>query len=311
MNSKKVNRIFMVIILVHVVVVVLLSIFHSVFTLEIVPNFILSQSMILVPALIGVLLSKENLIRLAGFHKIKISSVWMIILFTFLSMPLTIVVNAISMLFVDNTVAALSADVLELPFIVMLFIIGIFGPFSEELVFRGIFYQGYKRTGTAFHAMLLSALLFALMHMNINQAAYAFVIGLIVILLVEATGSIWSSILFHVVFNSEQVCMMYLYDKLMPGMGSIEEAQAMLTTDMLLMAISGYLLIAAITTTLAGCVLVWIAKNEKREEALRALWMGRKQKKENSDANGKMITVPLIIGIVLALSYMSLELILQ
>ena len=150
MNSKKVNRIFMVIILVHIVTVVLLSIFHSVFTLEIVPNFILSQSMILVPALIGVLLSKESLIQFAGFHKIKISSVLMIILFTFLSMPLTIVVNAISMLFVDNTVAALSSEVLELPFLVMLFIIGIFGPFSEELVFRGFFYQGYKRTGTAF-----------------------------------------------------------------------------------------------------------------------------------------------------------------
>ncbi len=310
MNSKKVNRIFMVIILVHIVAVVLLSVYQSVFTLEIVPNFILSQSMILVPALIGVLLSKENLFRFAGFRKIKVSSVLMIILFTFLSMPLTVVVNAISMLFVDNTVAALSSDVLELPFIVMLFIIGIFGPFSEELVFRGIIYQGYKRTGTAFQAMLLSALLFALMHMNINQAAYAFVIGLIVILLVEATGSIWSSILFHVVFNSEQVCMMYLYDKIMPGMGGIAEAQAMLTTDVLLMAISGYLMIAAVTTTLAGCVLAWIAKNEKREEALRSVWTSRKQKKENSDANGKMITVPLIIGIVLALSYMSLEFIL-
>ena len=309
MNSKKVNRIFMVIILVHIVAVVLLSVYQSVFTLEIVPNFILSQSMILVPALIGVLLSKENLFRLAGFRKIKVSSVLMIILFTFLSMPLTVVVNAISMLFVDNTVAALSSDVLELPFIVMLFIIGIFGPFSEELVFRGIIYQGYKRTGTAFQAMLLSALLFALMHMNINQAAYAFVIGLIVVLLVEATGSIWSSILFHVVFNSEQVCMMYLYDKIMPDMGGIAEAQAMLTTDVLLMAISGYLMIAAVTTTLAGCVLAWIAKNEKREEALRSVWTGRKQKKENSDANGKMVTVPLIIGIVLALSYMSLELI--
>ena len=234
----------------------------------------------------------------------------MILLFTFLAMPLTVLVNAISMLFVDNTVATLSGDVLELPFFVMLFIIGIFGPFSEELVFRGVIYQGYKRSGTAFQAMLLSALLFALMHMNFNQAAYAFVIGLMVILLVEATGSIWSSILFHMIFNSEQVCMMYLYDAITPGTDSLNAAQEVLTTDVLLMAISGYLIIAAITTTLAVCVLVWIAKNEKREEALRGIWTNRKQKKENSDANSKMITVPLIIGIVLALSYMSLELIL-
>lgn len=309
MNSKKVNRIFMTIILVHIAVVFLLTVLSPIFTLEIVPNFILSQSMILVPALIGVLLSKENLVQFARFRRIKISSVFMIILFTFLAMPLTVVINAISMLFVDNTVAAISGDVLELPFILMLFIIGIFGPFSEELVFRGVIYQGYKKSGTAFQAMILSALLFALMHMNINQAAYAFVIGLIMILLVEATGSIWSSVLFHVVFNSEQVCMMYLMD-LIPGMGSLQESQELLTTDMLLMAIGSYSMIAMVTTALAGCVLAWIAKNEKREEALRSLWTSRKQKKENSDVNSKMITVPLIIGIVLALSYMSLEIIL-
>lgn len=309
MNSKKVNRIFMTIILVHIAVVFLLTVLSPIFTLEIVPNFILSQSMILVPALIGVLLSKENLVQFARFRRIKISSVFMIILFTFLAMPLTVVINAISMLVVDNTVAAISGDVLELPFILMLFIIGIFGPFSEELVFRGVVYQGYKKSGTAFQAMILSALLFALMHMNINQAAYAFVIGLIMILLVEATGSIWSSVLFHVVFNSEQVCMMYLMD-LIPGMGSLQESQELLTTDMLLMAIGSYSMIAMVTTALAGCVLAWIAKNEKREEALRSLWTSRKQKKENSDVDSKMITVPLIIGIVLALSYMSLEIIL-
>lgn len=309
MNSKKVNRIFMAIILVHIAVVILLSVFSSVFTLKIVPNFIVSQSILLIPALTGVLLSRENLISFAGFRKIRISSVFMIILFTFLCMPLTVVVNAISMLFVDNTVAGISGDVLEVPFAVMLFIIGIFGPFSEELVFRGVIYQGYRKSGTAFCSMLLSALLFALMHMNFNQAAYAFVIGLIVILLVEATGSIWSSILFHVIFNSEQVCLMYLYDAI-PGVGDLQEAQSALTTDLLLSVISMYLLIAAAATTLAACVLAWIAKNEKREAALRGIWTDRKEKKENSDVNSKMVTVPLIIGIILALSYMSLELIL-
>lgn len=310
MNSKKVNWIFMSIILVHITVVLILSVFQYMFTLEIIPNFIISQSMILIPALAGVFLSKENPVQLAGFRKIRVSSVLMIILFTFLCMPLTIVINAISMLFVENTVAALSPQVLEQPFFVMLFFIGIFGPFCEEFVFRGIIYQGYRKTGTVFQAMILSALLFGLMHMNINQAAYAFVIGIIVILLVEATGSIWSSIVFHVIFNSEQVCVMYLVEKISAGTGAIEDAQEALSTDMLLMAISVYLIIAAVTTTLAGCVLVWIAKNEKREGVLRAIWTGRKQRKENSDINGRMITVPLIIGIVLALSYMSLELIL-
>ena len=188
MNSKKVNWIFLSVILMHFAVVAAISLLGQFFTwtLDIVPNFILSQGIILIPALLGVYVSKENLFQLAGFRKIKVSTVFKIFLFTFLSMPLTALINMISMLFVDNTVAAISGDVLEAPFLVMLFIIGIFGPFSEELVFRGIVYQGYRRSGTAFAAMLLSALLFALMHMNFNQAAYALVIGVMVVLLVEA-----------------------------------------------------------------------------------------------------------------------------
>lgn len=305
MNSKKVNRIFLAVVLLHIAVILLLTVFGSVFTLEIIPNLILGQLIILIPAIPGVLLAKENLIKLAGFHKIKISSAFMIILFTFLIMPLTVVINAISMFFVDNTVAAISGEILELPFIVMFLIMGIAGPFSEELVFRGIVYQGYKKSGTILQAMLLSALLFALMHMNFNQAAYAFVIGAIMVLMVEATGSIWSSILIHVVFNSQQVCMMYLSDSSFLGMNEMADVQAQITNEMLMLVISVYLIIAAVTTTLAGCVLVWIAKNEKREENLRAVWTTRKHKKE-----GKVVTIPLLIAIVISLFYMCLEVIL-
>lgn len=333
MNSKKVNWIFLSIILMHFAVVALITLLAWKYgiELEIVPNFLLSQGIILAPALLGVLLSKENLPGLAGFHKIKVSSAFKILLFTFLSMPLTSLINMVTMLFVDNTVAAISGEVLEAPFLVMLSIIGIFGPFSEELVFRGIVYQGYKRTGTTFCAMILSALLFALMHMNFNQAAYAFAIGIIVVMLVEATGSLWSSVIFHMFFNSQQVCLMYLSDAMSLIGNGMEEAEELLTTDILLLAISVWLILATISTALAACVLVWIAKGENRVDALRAIWTERKQgkriqppqenggmetdaeetgrPKENARQN-RMVTIPLLIAIVLALSYMSLEIIL-
>ena len=252
MNGKKVNWIFLSAVLLNIFAVVLLTVLYPVLELGIIPNLIVSQLILLLPAVVGVFLSRENLIQLAGFHKIKISSVWMIVLFTFLSMPLITLVNAISMLFVDNAVAAMSDDILEAPFLVMFLLIGILGPLSEEVVCRGIFYQGYKKSGTAMQAMLLSALLFALMHMNFNQAAYAFVIGIMVVLLIEATGSIWSSIIVHVVINSQQVFAMYMLDG---GTEAVQEAQDILTRDMLLLVISVYLIIAAVTTSLAGCVL--------------------------------------------------------
>lgn len=294
MNGKKVNWIFLIVVLFNIMTIVLLSVLYPVFQLGMVPNLILSQLIVLLPAAIGVLLAKENPIKLAGFHKIKMSSVFMIILFTFLCMPLITLINAISMLFVDNAVASMSSDILEAPFMAMFLLMGILGPLNEELVCRGIFYQSYKRSGTMLQAMLLSAMLFALMHMNFNQAAYAFVIGMIAVLLVEATGSLWSSVLLHVTINIQPVFLMYMEDG-----ADIQEAEELLTNDLLLLVISVYLVIAAVTTALAGCVLAWIAKNEKREENLRAVWKTRKYKKE-----GKVVTVPLLIAAVILFAVM-------
>lgn len=299
MNAKKVNWIYLAMVLLNITLVVLLLVMYPLFQLGIVANLIVSQIIILVPALIGVLASRENLFRLAGFHKFKISSALMTVLFTFLFMPLVTLINMISMCFVDNAVAAVSGEILDTPFLVIFTLMGILGPMSEELVCRGIIYQGYKRTGTMMQALLLSSMIFALMHMNFNQAAYAFVIGIAMVLLVEATGSIWSSILVHITFNAQQVCLMYLVDY---GEGQLQEAQEALTTDMMILAISMYLVIAAVTTSLAGCVLAWIAKNEKREDNLRAIWKTRKFKKE-----GRVITIPLLIAIVIVLFVMSLE----
>ena len=302
MNAKKVNWIFLAMVLLNITLVVLLLVMYPVFQLGIVANLIVSQIIILVPALIGVLAGRENLIEFAGFRKFKISSALMTVLFTFLFMPLVTLINMISMCFVDNAVAAVSGEILDTPFFVIFTLMGILGPMSEELVCRGIVYHGYKRTGTMMQALLLSCMIFALMHMNFNQAAYAFAIGVAMVLLVEATGSIWSSILVHVTFNSQQVCLMYLVDY---GEQQLQEAQEALTTDMMILAISVYLVIAAVTTSLAGCVLAWIAKNEKREDNLRAIWKTRKFKKE-----GKVITVPLLIAIVIVFFVMSLEVLL-
>lgn len=302
MNAKKVNWIFLAMVLLNITLVVLLLVMYPVFQLGIVANLIVSQIIILVPALIGALAGRENLIEFAGFRKFKISSALMTVLFTFLFMPLVTLINMISMCFVDNAVAAVSGEILDTPFFVIFTLMGILGPMSEELVCRGIVYHGYKRTGTMMQALLLSSMIFALMHMNFNQAAYAFAIGVAMVLLVEATGSIWSSILVHVTFNSQQVCLMYLVDY---GEQQLQEAQEALTTDMMILAISVYLVIAAVTTSLAGCVLAWIAKNEKREDNLRAIWKTRKFKKE-----GKVITVPLLIAIVIVFFVMSLEVLL-
>ncbi|MGN0279097.1 MAG: type II CAAX prenyl endopeptidase Rce1 family protein [Lachnospiraceae bacterium] len=304
MNSKKSNWLFLTIILVHFAVVAFLLMMGDKIPFGIIANLIVSEGIIIVPALFFLFLSGSKWNGILRFHKIKISSAFMILLFTFLIMPLVTVLNTVSMFFTENAIVPLEEEILGVTFPVMLFLIGIFGPFCEEFVFRGMVYGGYVKSGSRFWAILLSALLFGLMHMNFNQAIYAFAIGIMLSLLMEATGSLWAPMLCHMIFNSEQVCLMYLSTKVLGLVSEQELESVQMTQESLIVALSGYLIIAAITTPIAFCVLAWIAKNEGREEALKQIWTGRGEKKEY------MVTVSLVIAVVLCLAYMSLEFIL-
>ena len=299
MNSKKANRLFLSVVLMHFVLIFILIVGSQFFSLGLVSNLLVSQLIILLPACVSLLFNKKRIcISDLGFQKIRISTVLLTIVYTLLCMPLVTVVNAISMLFVDNTVVAISSDILALPFPVSLLIIAMVGPFSEEFVFRGIMYNRYRKDGNALGAVLLSALVFGFMHMNLNQAGYAFVIGIALALLMIATGSIWAPIVMHFIINAQSVCMMYITEYFMPG--SLAEEAATMTKEDLLMTIGIYSIIAAITTVLAICLLIFIADREGHKEELRNL-LG---KEENAK---RRITPALVVALVIALIYMIIE----
>ena len=359
MTSRRANWLFLTIILVHFGVVAFLIFWGALLPDSIVLNFLLSQGILIVPTILFLLIFErrksappmpsvpptfgmpqmpmpsappvfgtppmprgQHPFEAAAFHKVKITTLLMIALCTFLIMPMVTVLNTLTMFFTDNAVAALEGDIVNTPFPAMLFMIGIFGPFCEEFVFRGVIYRSYRRCGinennaryqkareNGVSAILLSSLLFGLMHMNFNQAVYAFAIGIFLVLLVEAAGSLWASVFCHMFFNSCQVVLMYVSESILNSVygRAVNEAAEQLSTQELLAALSVYLVIAAVTTPIAGCVIVWIAKNEGREAAFRALFHRRPQPSQTQRAD-YLLSVPLIIAIVLCLGYMSLEL---
>ena len=306
MKSKKANWLFLVIILVHIAVVTLLVRAGDRITLDIITNCLVSEGIIIAPAILFLLPTKSRINEVLGFHRIRISTFFMIFLFTVLITPLVTVLNALSMFFTDNAVAAMQGDILGVSFPVMWLLIGVYGPFCEEFVFRGEIYGGYKKSGGVVGAILLSSLAFGLMHMNFNQAIYAFVIGILLSMLVEATGSLWASVFCHMIFNSFSVCMMFLSDWMMNTFygGMMSDVQAEITNVELMAALSVYLVIAAVTTPIAICVLAWMVKNEKRVEIVKNLRAKRAQQGEY------LISIPFIIAVVLCLGFMSLEFIL-
>jgi uncharacterized protein len=85
-------------------------------------------------------------------------------------------------------------------FALTLLVAGLAVPVAEEMMFRGVLYTWLRRWGVTV-AMVVSALLFGLYH-GINVVFPATVVlGLLVALAYELSGSIWPGVVGHVLYN--------------------------------------------------------------------------------------------------------------
>lgn len=297
MDYRRANRAYLYMILSTLALIIILTawVFSTGSEFSILANNVLSELVILIPAIATILYCGDRLRVVIPFKRIRISSALLTVLYVVMLFPLVTFINSVSMLFVDNTVVGLSDQILGMPMWQMFLSIGIFGPFVEEVVFRGFFLQSYQRTGRIIASMILSSILFGLMHMNFNQFAYGAVMGLMLALLVEATGSVLTSFIAHATFNSIEVILMYATSDL------IDSAENMLTeleeTNQILLTIGIYFVAAVIFTALAFCIVVKISDIERRKEFFAGIPKCPKQ-------GYKLITVPLIVAIVIAVTYM-------
>lgn len=83
---------------------------------------------------------------------------------------------------------------------------GIAAPILEELLYRGILYKRLKNWYSRSVGMILSALIFAAMHMNLVQFLYAFVMGMILVLCMEKVQHLYGAIFGHMVANLFAIC---------------------------------------------------------------------------------------------------------
>lgn len=79
----------------------------------------------------------------------------------------------------------------------------------EEFLFRGVIMGSLLKFGKPF-AIFTSALLFGLVHGNLIQIPFAFMVGLVIGAMVVETNSIWTGVIIHFVNNFISVCMDYI-----------------------------------------------------------------------------------------------------
>ena len=138
--------------------------------------------------------------------------------------------------------------------------------------------------------------------MNLNQALYAFVLGIFLALLVEATGSLFASMLFHFIYNAQSCCLMFFVEAMQPGYYS-DASNVALGAEQLYAVISVYLVVAAIATPLAFCMLYKIAKNENRVAELMECLPKKQEGKQ------KLVTPAFVIATVIAVAYIIFEMV--
>ena len=96
-------------------------------------------------------------------------------------------------------------------FMLNLLIFALLPALFEELVFRGMVLKGLQSSVSSTKAIVLSALMFALMHGNLQQLPYTFILGLIIGWVVVRTGSTFSGFLVHFTNNFIVVLWTYIF----------------------------------------------------------------------------------------------------
>ncbi len=298
---KRVNEIFLLTVAAAVAGSFLIGIINGIFGGNELVTLLVSQVVFFLPTAFYLWENKFDLKETIRLHPIKISTAFLLIVFMYLLIPAITMVNAISLKFTTNTIDTTITGIAdEYPLAVGLFIIAVIPSVLEECVYRGVFFNEYRKVSPG-KAIVLSGLLFGLAHMNFNQFIYAFLLGMIFSIVVEATDSILSSMVLHFVMNGTSIVTIY-EQKALEGTEAFHMAaeQSMQTMDAYIRngwpaAVGGAIL--------AFFVLKLIAENQGREQELETLF---KRNSFEREEDLKLTTVALWIAIAVCLGIMFL-----
>jgi membrane protease YdiL (CAAX protease family) len=93
--------------------------------------------------------------------------------------------------------------------VLAVFTVGIMPGLFEEAVFRGFMQPAFEESGTK-RAVIFVSMLFALLHGSVVGLPAQFVLGVLMAILLVLTDSIYPGIIFHTVYNSATMILLYV-----------------------------------------------------------------------------------------------------
>ena len=166
--------------------------------------------MFLIPVVVFSLMQKQKVKKTFtdfGYAKINFKSILVCILIGFFCYFLNILISSffgtiIRMCGYESMPSTSSAagDYSFLTFILNVVTVAVLPAICEETTHRGLLLKGFSNLGIK-KAIILSSILFGLMHLNINQFFYATVLGFIMALTVIISKNIFPAIIIHFMNN--------------------------------------------------------------------------------------------------------------
>ncbi len=289
-NVKRGNALFLAIVVAYLILNIGIGLVANIFNISFtyIQLILIAQIGYALPAIVYAFNKKQPIRSQIRFKKVNVLSVVMLIIFAFAIQPLMTLLNALSLLIGENTISSTVTGMLDqTSFIFCWLAIGVLPAILEEFVYRGVIYNE-QRKGNAIKAILCSGLFFGLLHMNINQFSYAFVMGIILALVVEATGSIVSSMIVHATINSFSVVITkiqpYLLDylaKMQEKLGQeVEKVDTTLTRSDIISALPSYVVSAVFATAFAAFIYFLLVKYNERQAEVKAIFCCSQEEKQ-------------------------------
>lgn len=294
---KKTNRFFLVLVILYLV----FSFVIQYFTQSTILHSCLLELSLFVIGVVFLLCWKVNIKDYLRLKKVDFISILLSILYGICLIPIVAVINAISMLFVENVASSSVSDMVDQGFLISFVVIAIIPAIVEEFLFRGIIYRGYRQA-RPIRGMVYSALLFGALHMNFNQLCYAFFMGIALAVLDEVTDSLIPSMIVHCLFNGQSVCLIYvlkLTEQLVNGMGNA--STTVLNQSGIFAALLVYLPFAIGGAVLGIVLLAALAKRNHRYEYMMT-WFSREYKGERERLpRPRIVSVSLVLAVLICL----------
>lgn len=169
-------------------------------------------------------LCKKNIPKTLRLHKMNILSVFLVLVLSVVVRPLTSFFSLLGTMFFQDLVSSSITQEVSSGLMIVMISTALLPGIVEELIFRGIIYSGMRKANPI-KGILFCALFFGMAHMNFQQFCYAFVLGIILGILLEATDSLFAPMLLHATFNGTSLLLTYLMT-LIPSFSNAAETNS-------------------------------------------------------------------------------------